>query len=96
MQIRVQQRQLRKDPSQRYLHDGLPAHVKKSFGHACRCAREARANHWICGSTGSLQAAPLLSLLANGVQVDALRVEKLPSFEPLDKKNWKKYDDVMA
>jgi len=31
----------------------------------------------------------------NGVQVDALRVE-IPPSKPLDKKHWKKYDEVMA
>lgn len=48
------------------------------------------------GSTG-MSTGPHLCyrFWRNGVQVDALRVE-LPPSKPLDKKNWKKYDDVMV
>jgi murein DD-endopeptidase MepM/ murein hydrolase activator NlpD len=48
------------------------------------------------GSTG-LATGPHLCyrFWKNGAQVDALRVE-LPPSKPLDKKNWKQYDEVMA
>jgi murein DD-endopeptidase MepM/ murein hydrolase activator NlpD len=48
------------------------------------------------GTTG-LSTGPHLCyrFWKNGVQVDALRIE-LPPSKPLDKKHWKKYDEVMA
>jgi murein DD-endopeptidase MepM/ murein hydrolase activator NlpD len=48
------------------------------------------------GTTG-LSTGPHLCyrFWKNGVQVDALRIE-LPPSKPLDKKNWKQYDEVMA
>jgi len=48
------------------------------------------------GSTG-LATGPHLCyrFWKNGVQVDALRAE-LPPSKPLDKKNWKQFDDVMV
>jgi murein DD-endopeptidase MepM/ murein hydrolase activator NlpD len=48
------------------------------------------------GSTG-LATGPHLCyrFWRNGVQVDALRVE-LPPSKPMDKKNWKQFDEVMV